>query len=82
MPSTIVRIFNDVSCPALLATRWAEGELAITVAYFFDMPQVDTTTASQVSGYIREALGSTQPEGSLFHGEGPIATGGWWTSNV
>lgn len=54
----------------------------MTVAYFFDMPQVDPTIATHVSGYIREALGPAQPEGSVFHAEGPSTTGGWWSFNV
>ncbi len=54
----------------------------MSVAFFFEMPQVDAGTAAQFSAYINERLGPRQAEGGVFHAEGPDGRGGWWSFNV
>lgn len=53
----------------------------MAVAYFFDMPH-GSDVATQISAHINERRGSRQPEGGLYHAEGPSDTGGWWSFNV
>ena len=54
----------------------------MSVAFFFEMPQVSPETAAQFSAYLNERLGPRQPEGGVFHAEGPDGSGGWWSFNV
>jgi hypothetical protein len=54
----------------------------VSVAFFFEMPQVTADTAAQFSAHVREHLGSSQPDGGIFHAEGPDSSGGWWSFNV
>ena len=54
----------------------------MSIAYFFDMPQVTPDMAAQLSAYINEHTGGARPEGALYHAEGPSETGGWWSFNV
>jgi hypothetical protein len=53
----------------------------VSVAYAFTMSH-DANVASRISAYINERLGPRQPEGGIFHAEGPSPMGGWWSFNV
>lgn len=54
----------------------------MSVAYFFEIPQLDDGTAQQINAYINERLGNRQPDGGIYHAEGPDGSGGRWSFNV
>src|SRR5687768_15895659 len=51
--------------------RSGQEVVQMSVAYFFEIPQLDDGTAQQINAYINERLGNRQPDGGIYHAEGP-----------
>jgi hypothetical protein len=54
----------------------------MAVAFFFDMSQVTADMAAQFSAAVNDRSGGKQPEGGVYHAEGPTEAEGWWAFNV
>ena len=54
----------------------------MAVAFFFDMSQVTADMPAQFSAVVNERLGGRQPDGGVYHAEGPRESSGWWAFNV
>jgi hypothetical protein len=54
----------------------------MAVAYFLQIPRMDEQTARKFDAIVNERRGSGQPEGGLYHAEGPNGAHGWWVFDV
>ena len=55
----------------------------MAVAYFCQWADESAETAQRVTARVTRELGGHQPPpGGLYHAEGPIPDGGWWTFSV
>ncbi len=54
----------------------------MAVAYFSEFREGTSEQAQQVADSINARLGGQPPEGGMYHAEGSMVGGGWWTFNV
>jgi len=54
----------------------------MAVAYFHEYPEATPELAHQVADQINQQVGSTPPQGALYHAEGSLEGGGWWAFDV
>jgi hypothetical protein len=54
----------------------------MAVALFSQWPAAPAGTSQRVAEGISQRLGGQFPAGGLYHAEGPMDDGGWWTFNV
>ena len=54
----------------------------MTVAYYSVMPNTSREQAQQVSDYVNEQVGTQAPAGGVYHAEGPLDDGSWWSFDV
>lgn len=54
----------------------------MSVAYFFDYPDVDEETAERFTRAIDARRGEGPPQGGLFSASGPGDAGGRWAFNL
>lgn len=54
----------------------------MAVAFYSEFPDASTQMAQQVAERVNQEVGSEGPEGAIYHAEGPLGAGGWWTFNV
>ncbi len=54
----------------------------MTVAYYSVMPNTSPEQAQQVSSYVNQQIGTEAPAGGVYHAEGPLDDGSWWSFDV
>jgi hypothetical protein len=54
----------------------------MAVAYFSEFPSSSQGTPQKVADAVNARLGGNPPDGGIYHAEGALDDGGWWTFNV
>lgn len=54
----------------------------MAVAHFYEYPETTQEMAQRVSDEVNTQLGSGPPAGGIYHAEGPMDGGGWWSFDV
>lgn len=54
----------------------------MAVAFYTEFAEGSPETATQIGERIMQQVGPQGPAGGIYHAEGPLDGGGWWTFNV
>lgn len=54
----------------------------MAVAFYTEFSEGSPDAAAQITERIGRQVGPEGPAGGIYHAEGPLEGGGWWTFNV